>query len=700
MDDVIIGRRLCPFAEPARGGTRFAELRELEGEKAAADATGAAVAEASERGKGFGSGGRAARAAAEARADSVAEHLRAQVEAELKRLAAQPAEAHATTLCALPPQAEALLGFEGFMERVVEPLQALADDPDRYDIQVVPFHPSAEYGLPHPAEEYAGRAPVACVHLLRNGDVEEAQQRWAAEGLSTDTISAENAARLRAMGERAAKRAVLSVAGGADSGNMHREAVPMAASTRDGSRTPMAAAALLTEVSESGGEFAALKLRRVSADEWGAVAARDIEWDEPFIVMPRAAIRTPIDARAEGLIGAGNLAPPAALAALIVRAARRREQQSPDQKVPLAAYVGMLPPLAAVRERHPLMASDQQLEAALGGGTLVGAEAVTRAREARAMASQIAAAVAASEAADVDGVADSVCAAAHSLEEEALWALACVSSRAFALDIPEEGPATLCLCPLADMLNHSPLSAAQQRACLTWDEDRNAAIIRAASDHVPGEEVFDSFGGTLSPAEGFLRYGFAETGASDRAAVRSDRLGNAKTPLGTELISRAGLAGAQLVLGPEGPDDIGLAYVMALEADVDELENAGWPESVLTLEAVDAASEGGADEAAAEAIAALCGSEAGWAMALEARAAARLASTLNEILRSAEYSAAMDSEQLVDGRGAPPAWAPHAIAALASEARALKGAAAAASAWAKAARGGGARRRAAARVLD
>ena len=90
----------------------------------------------------------------------------------------------------------------------------------------------------------------------------------------------------------------------------------------------------------------------LGAAAWGAVAARDIEWDEPFIVMPRAAIRTPIDARAEGLIGAGNLAPPAALAALIVRAARRREQQSPDQKVPLAAYVGMLPPLAAVRERH------------------------------------------------------------------------------------------------------------------------------------------------------------------------------------------------------------------------------------------------------------------------------------------------------------------------------------------------------------
>ena len=682
VDDVIIGRGLCPFAENARARTRVVELAEVD---VGAGASAAKGGKGGTRGRARGFGG--STRGEEARLDALGRALVAAVGPELELLAAQDRGEHATTLVALPPDAAAELGFEGYMERVVQPLQEIADREDGFDIQVVPFHPDAEYGL-EPSEEWATRAPHACLHLLRSGDVLEAQERWASEGLSTDTIGFTNAQRLRVWGEEACAHAVRSCAQ-----EPSRVRTGINAAEGDASRTPERARALLEEVQAAGAEASKIELRRVSPDEWGAVALDDIDWDEPLLCLPRACVRTALDAAELGLGTAQGLNRASALAALLVheRALARGGRSS------LPAYVGMLPPDANLRARHPLLASEAQLMDLLGGErTMLGTEALARAREASQMAKLVAKAL-------HELAPDLHYHAPEELEESALCAVAAVSSRAFMLDLPKEGP-TLALCPLADMLNHSSQAGSQQRACLQWDEDVGAAVIRASRDYEEGEEVFDSFGQTLSPVDSFLRYGFVEgagaddshaaegtagalSSASDRLSLPARLLGEPACASAARMVAAAGLRGASLVLGAEGPDDVGVAYVMALEASEGEMKAAGW--------IVEGSSPDEEDAASADVIGALCACEEPWAMALEARATARLGGVLRGLLDGGGYEA---SREALAGVGAHECeWAPHAAAALASEERALRAATRVVSGWA--AREGGARKRAERRVV-
>ncbi len=72
--------------------------------------------------------------------------------------------------------------------------------------QLVPFHPCAVYGEDErDAAEYATRAPLPIVHLLREADVRRAEAEW--EG--GDIVSA-NADRLRGQGAGALAGALAS----------------------------------------------------------------------------------------------------------------------------------------------------------------------------------------------------------------------------------------------------------------------------------------------------------------------------------------------------------------------------------------------------------------------------------------------------------------------------------------------------------
>jgi hypothetical protein len=71
------------------------------------------------------------------------------------------------------------------------------------------------------------------------------------------------------------------------------------------------------------------------------------------------------------------------------------------------------------------------------------------------------------------------------------------------------GANILALVPWADSINHC--SAAGERSMLQYDATNDAAVLFAHRVYEAGEEVFDSYGTRLTPADLLLDYGFVDS---------------------------------------------------------------------------------------------------------------------------------------------------------------------------------------------
>jgi hypothetical protein len=69
-----------------------------------------------------------------------------------------------------------------------------------------------------------------------------------------------------------------------------------------------------------------------------------------------------------------------------------------------------------------------------------------------------------------------------------------------------EAERMLALVPWADSLNHC--TTATERSVLQYDHANDAAVLFAHKDYAEGEEVLNSYGTWLTPAELLLDYGF------------------------------------------------------------------------------------------------------------------------------------------------------------------------------------------------
>lgn len=74
-------------------------------------------------------------------------------------------------------------------------------------------------------------------------------------------------------------------------------------------------------------------------------------------------------------------------------------------------------------------------------------------------------------------------------------------------DDGDAGP-QLALVPWADMLNHS--SKAGQESCLIFDSETRFATLRSHKSYEQGEQVYDSYGPSLSCSQLLLDYGFVD----------------------------------------------------------------------------------------------------------------------------------------------------------------------------------------------
>eukprot|EP00873_Tetraselmis_striata_P002526 jgi/Tetstr1/422790/TSEL_013583.t1 len=162
VDKHIIGLELCPFAAPARRATRFRV-------SGAADIGG----------------------------------FLCDLEAEVRLLEGTlPERKAATTLLMLPPIAEAAGDWHVFMADYYEAATQAVERAGLSDhIQLVPFHPDAAYSdFPNDCADYALRSPFPTIHLLRQRDVDAAEDDWAALGKYTADITERNAAMLHGIG--------------------------------------------------------------------------------------------------------------------------------------------------------------------------------------------------------------------------------------------------------------------------------------------------------------------------------------------------------------------------------------------------------------------------------------------------------------------------------------------------------------------
>ena len=160
LDGWIINQNLCPFAAPFRGHTKILEVR---GEETAAV-----------------------------------------IAAEVQELAALDAQHKATTLIVLPELAD-FADLMHWQERETERLEAAHPDPP---VQLIAFHPDAAFGeMDDDPADLSMRSPLPMLHLLRNSDVEAAEEQWSKQHTPAEapSIQEKNAAFLRGLGFEAAE---------------------------------------------------------------------------------------------------------------------------------------------------------------------------------------------------------------------------------------------------------------------------------------------------------------------------------------------------------------------------------------------------------------------------------------------------------------------------------------------------------------
>ena len=169
LDQWVIRRQLCPFAAAARSHTRCVVCHGREG--------------------------------------AAARFL----EDEVSRLRAMDPSEPATTLIVLPK----FLEFSDLMflqEREASKLEAQASGDADPDIQLLAFHPRAQFGesFEDPAD-LALRSPYPVLHLLRDADVLAAEASWMSMHAPNTApgIQERNAALLRGIGYEAAAAALV-----------------------------------------------------------------------------------------------------------------------------------------------------------------------------------------------------------------------------------------------------------------------------------------------------------------------------------------------------------------------------------------------------------------------------------------------------------------------------------------------------------
>ena len=120
---------------------------------------------------------------------------------------AQPA----TTLIVLPALSES---FAELMELQEAAEACVHEDPSAAALQLLAFHPAAEFDRPDDPADVALRSPHAIIHLLRDADVLAAEEQWAGSHApeAAPGIQARNAAYLRGMGFEAAAAAAAEAA--------------------------------------------------------------------------------------------------------------------------------------------------------------------------------------------------------------------------------------------------------------------------------------------------------------------------------------------------------------------------------------------------------------------------------------------------------------------------------------------------------
>ena len=74
----------------------------------------------------------------------------------------------------------------------------------------------------------------------------------------------------------------------------------------------------------------------------------------------------------------------------------------------------------------------------------------------------------------------------------------------------DDDDGALALVPYADALNHS--STATEEALLRYDVETESAVLSSHRSYQTGEQVFDSYGVSLSQTELFMNYGFIDDG--------------------------------------------------------------------------------------------------------------------------------------------------------------------------------------------
>ena len=552
LDDVVIGMPLCPFAAAAREGTRIVTLEH-----------------------------------------DTAEALLRAIAAEMRRLADASIDDAATTLCVLPPESP-YDDFAAFMNDVVAPAQDIADalwdevnggcDPQdedaRADVQVVPFHPAATFeDSPSPAVDFSSRSPVPVVHLLRQADVDAARAVWPMVGGDAAAkrdfldLPAENSRRLRRVGsERLAS--MLEACQRARAAQWHDCAIDV-----DDPRTEADGAALLAWAADRGADVSALEIVRVSPMGMGAAATRSIQRGAALFVLPDALVLT-----------ASRLAeqPDAPYAAAVASAAAATDGTDSSEQIPLAIalaaehalmragtpgplapYMRMLPTPALLRRSHADVADRAALRAALAGSCLL---VDLEARWAWLEAAYASAA----EALATHDLATKVTA------DDLSYAFALVVSRAFLPQndvAADDERAELALCPVADMLNHSPLA---ECSALSRNSENGSVCVRAHCAYDVGEELHDTFG-ELSASASFVRYGFVDTrdGVAEEVRLPLELFGDAETEDGRALLAALCLQSLTLNSDPaNGVGDVAIGVASALVATAEEVTQSGWPASV------------------------------------------------------------------------------------------------------------------------